>query len=43
MKKRDYIKVNINYRLDSKEIENKRITPLKQVINRYYQKKKKIQ
>lgn len=36
LKKKNYIKVNMNYRSNSKEIENRQIIPLKEVMNRYY-------
>lgn len=37
LKKKKYIKVNINYKSNSKEIENRQIMPSKEVMNRYYQ------
>ena len=37
LKKKNYIKVNMNYRSNSKEIENRQIIPLEEVMNRYYQ------
>lgn len=37
LKKKEYIKVNINYKSNSKEIENRQIIPSNEVINRYYQ------
>lgn len=37
LKKKNYIKINVNYKSNSKEIENRQIIPLKEVMNRYYQ------
>ena len=37
LKKKNYIKTNMNYKSNSKEIENRQIIPLKGVMNRYYQ------
>ena len=37
LKKKNYIKVNMKYKSNSKEIENRQIIPLNKVINRYYQ------
>ena len=37
LKKKNYIKVDMKYKSNSKEIENRQIIPLKEVINRYYQ------
>lgn len=37
LKKKNYIKTNMNYKSNSKEIENRQIMPLKGVMNRYYQ------
>lgn len=37
LKKKNYIKVNMKYKSNSKEIENRQIIPLKKVINKYYQ------
>ena len=37
LKKKEYIKVNMNYKSNSKEIENRQIIPSNEVINRYYQ------
>ena len=37
LKKKKYIKINMNYKSNSKEIENRQIIPLKEVMNRYYQ------
>ena len=37
LKKKNYIKINMNYKSNSKEIENRQIIPLKEVMNRYYQ------
>lgn len=37
LKKKSYIKINMNYKLNSKEIENRQIIPLKEEMNRYYQ------
>ena len=36
LKKKNYIKINMNYKSNSKEIENRQIIPLKEVMNRYY-------
>ncbi len=36
LKKKNYIKTNMNYKSNSKEIENRQIMPLKGVMNRYY-------
>lgn len=36
LKKKNYIKVNMNYKSNSKEIEIRQIIPLKEVVNRYY-------
>ena len=38
LKKKSYIKINMNYKSNSKEIENRQIIPLKEAMNRYYQK-----
>ena len=37
LKKKSYIKINMNYKSNSKEIENRQIIPLKEAMNRYYQ------
>lgn len=37
LKKKNYIKINMNYKSNSKEIENRQIIPSNEVINRYYQ------
>lgn len=37
LKKKNYIKINMNYKSNSKEIENRQIIPLNKVINRYHQ------
>ena len=37
LKKKNYIKVDMKYKSNSKEIENRQIIPLNKVINRYYQ------
>ena len=37
LKKKDYIKVNMNYKSNSKEIENRQIMPSNEVMSRYYQ------
>lgn len=37
LKKKKYIKINMNYKSNSKEIENRQIIPSNEVINRYYQ------
>ena len=37
LKKKNYIKINMNYKSNSKEIENRQIIPLKEVTDRYYQ------
>ena len=37
LQKKDYIKININYKSNSKEIENGQIISLKEAMNRYYQ------
>lgn len=37
LKKKNYIKVDMKYKSNSKEIEKRKIIPLKEVINRYYQ------
>ena len=37
LKKKNYIKIKMNYKSNSKEIENKQIIPLEEVMNRYYQ------
>lgn len=37
LKKKSYIKTNMNYKSNSKEIENRQIIPLKEAMNRYYQ------
>lgn len=37
LKKKNYIKTNMNYKSNSKEIENRQIIPLKEVMHRYYQ------
>ena len=37
LKKKEHIKVNMNYKSNSKEIENRQIIPSNEVINRYYQ------
>lgn len=37
LKKKNYIKINMNYKSNSKEIENRQIILLKEVMNRYYQ------
>ena len=37
LKKKKYIKINMNYKSNSIEIENRQIIPLKEVMNRYYQ------
>ena len=37
LKKKNYIKINMNYKSNSKEIENRQIIPLEEVMNRYYQ------
>ena len=37
LKKKNYIKTNMNYKSNSKEIENRQIMPLKGVMNRNYQ------
>ena len=36
LKKKNYIKVDMKYKSNSKEIENRQIIPLNKVINRYY-------
>ena len=36
LKKKKYIKINMNYKSNSKEIENRQIIPLKKVMNRYH-------
>ena len=36
LKKKNYIKVDMKYKSNSKEIEKRKIIPLKEVINRYY-------
>ena len=37
LKKKNYIKIKMNYKSNSKEIENRQIIPLEEVMNRYYQ------
>ena len=37
LKKKNYIKINMNYKSNSKETENRQIIPSNEVINRYYQ------
>ena len=37
LKKKNYIKVDMKYKSNSKEIENRQIIPLNKVINRHYQ------
>lgn len=37
LKKKNYIKINMNYKSNLKEIENRQIIPSNEVINRYYQ------
>lgn len=37
LKKKNYIKVDMKYKSNSKEIEKRQIIPLNKVINRYYQ------
>lgn len=37
LKKKNYIKVDMKYKSNSKEIENRQIIPLNKVINMYYQ------
>lgn len=37
LKKKNYIKINMNYKSNSKEIENRQIILSNEVINRYYQ------
>lgn len=37
LKKKNYIKINMNYKSNSKEIENRQIIPSNEIINRHYQ------